>query len=95
MFIPITPRVVFYNKACSTVKAALLRLHCVLLSCYIIKDKFHLKDCQCNSLNVADRYRCLDNLETSVTEAMNARIKISLYYMRFISRNVLVKYFKF
>lgn len=42
MFFSITLRIVYYDNACNTVAAALIHLPWVLLTCYIIVDRFHV-----------------------------------------------------
>ena len=92
MYFPVPPSVIFYDNACNTLAAALLRLPWLLLFVYIIVDRFHYKVHSCNALFDADHYKQLDNVKTSVVEAINSIIKRSLYNMRFLKGDVLVPY---
>jgi len=92
MYFPIPPTTIFYDNACNTLAAALLRLPWLLLFIYIIVDRFHYKVHSCNALFDADHYRMLDNVKTSVVEAINSIIKRALYNMRFLKGDVLEPY---
>lgn len=92
MYFVIPPSVVFYDNGCNTVDAALLRIPWLLLFIFIVVDRFHYKIHTCSDIFNADMYRQLDDLKTSVVEAINAIIKRALYNMRFLKGDVLVHY---
>ena len=92
MYFLLPPRVVFYDNSCNTIGAALLRIPWLLLFVLLIVDRFHFRSYVCNSLFDADPYVCLDHMNTSSAECINARIKRSLFSMRFINGESLVTY---
>ena len=55
-------------------------------------DRFHYKGHTCNYFFDGDRYRILDKIRTSAAEAINAKIKRALYFMRFLKGTLLVNY---
>ena len=91
-FFKTLPVVVLYDNACNTLAAALLRLPWFLLMVFLVVDRFHYKGHKCNALYDADIYKRLDNVKSSVAESINAKVKRSLYNMRFIKGDKLVLY---
>ena len=64
----------------------------VLFFTFIIVDRFHYKGHGCNEFFDADQYQVLDSIKSSASESINAKIKKSLYHMRYLKGRILVNY---
>ena len=90
MFLQILPEYIFYDNACNMMASAVLRIPWLMLLCYVLVDRFHYKSHTCSRLFDPDQYQALHKIKTSSTESIAARIKRSLYHMRYLKGEALV-----
>lgn len=90
MFFSVHPHAVFYAYTCTFGMAVVLRILWPLFAYSIIVKRLNFKRHHFNYLNEVDRYKNLDNFKHLAGQAMNVRIKISLFNVEFIDGDALV-----
>lgn len=81
---PAPPRSIVYDNGCNLYSSTISRLPWILAVTRIIVDRFHYKSHRCPIIFDADSYEAYNETRTESAESINARIKKTGAYIRYL-----------